>query len=258
VRHVFQKAQVAANHKGIKLMEDLIAQYSLEVVQQYMKYIQANAEEAVREMLCDISRKHGLGELGTVSAEDFMDDGSRIRLSLTIDRRDGSALFDFTGTSPEVYSNTNAPPAVTYRAIIYCLRCQVKRDIPLNQGCLNPIKIVIPRGCFLNPSADAAVVGGNVLTSQRVTDVVLRAFSACAASQGCLTSDHSVLVRDRGWLPIQSVSVGEQVWSMDTETSGGTWSSVTAVHAEPILPPLVYRMEVRNSISAARQGAGLP
>ena len=182
------RAQVAANQKGIKLMEELIAQYSLEVVQQYMKYIQANAEEAVREMLRDISTKRGLREVDTLEAEDFMDDGSRIHLSLTIDRTKGSAIFDFTGTSPEVYSNTNAPPAVTYSAIIYCLRCQVKRDIPLNQGCLNPIEIRIPKGCFLNPSSDAAVVGGNVLTSQRVTDVVLRAFEACAASQGCMNN----------------------------------------------------------------------
>lgn len=182
------RAQVAANQKGIKLMEELIAQYSLPVVQQYMTYIQVNAEEAVREMLRDISSKRGLAEVDTLVAEDFLDDGSRIKLSLTIDRAAGSAIFDFAGTSPEVYSNTNAPPAVTYSAIIYCLRCQVKRDIPLNQGCLNPIEIRIPKGCFLNPSSDAAVVGGNVLTSQRVTDVVLRAFEACAASQGCMNN----------------------------------------------------------------------
>lgn len=85
-------------------------------------------------------------------------------------------------------SSTNAPPAVTYSAVIYCLRCLVKSDIPLNQGCLNPVQIIIPENSILKPSPEAAVVGGNVLTSQRVTDVVLRAFQACAASQGCMNN----------------------------------------------------------------------
>lgn len=95
----------------------------------------------------------------------------------------GSAVFDFSGTGPEVYGNCNAPRAVTLSAIIYCLRCLVGHDVPLNQGCLKPVKTIIPKGSLLDPSDTAAVVGGNVLTSQRVVDVVLKAFSACAASQ---------------------------------------------------------------------------
>lgn len=87
------------------------------------------------------------------------------------------------GTGPEVFGNTNAPPAVTYSAIIYSLRCMVPQEIPLNQGCLAPITVRIPPHCLLSPSAEAAVVGGNVLTSQRVTDVVLKCFKAAAASQ---------------------------------------------------------------------------
>lgn len=83
-----------------------------------------------------------------------------------------------------VVGNTNAPEAVTYSAIIYCLRCLISEDIPLNQGCLKPIHVKIPKDSFLSPSEGAAVVGGNVLTSQRITDVVLKAFQACAASQG--------------------------------------------------------------------------
>lgn len=117
-----------------------------------------------------------------------MDDGSTIRLALTINRDDGTAKFDFTGTDPEMYGNCNAPRSITFSAIIYCLRCLVQADIPLNQGCLKPIDVHVPKGCFLNPSATAAVVGGNVLTSQRVTDVILKAFSACAASQGCMNN----------------------------------------------------------------------
>jgi len=89
---------------------------------------------------------------------------------------------------PEVYGNWNAPEAVTTAAVIYCLRCLVDVDIPLNQGCLAPVKILIPKGSFLSPSDKAAVVGGNVLTSQRVTDVILMAFQACACSQGCMNN----------------------------------------------------------------------
>lgn len=98
-------------------------------------------------------------------------------------RASRTAHLDFTGTGPEVFGNCNAPPAVTYSAVIYVLRCLAGSDIPLNQGCLAPITMHIPKGCILHPSDDAAVVGGNVLTSQRVVDVVLRAFRACAASQ---------------------------------------------------------------------------
>ena len=183
------KAQVAANTRGVALMSELIDEYGLETVHAYMNYIQENAETAVRRMLYNFSLKQGLEEVGSVSACDYMDDGTRIQLQITIDRKDGSAVFDFTGTGPQVYGNINAPPAVTYSAIIYCLRCLlVGHDIPLNQGCLNPISVILPPGCLLNPSDDAAVVGGNVLTSQRVTDVILKAFKACAASQGCMNN----------------------------------------------------------------------
>jgi len=255
-------AQVAANQKGIKLMAELIAQYSLPVVQQYMTYIQQNAEEAVRDMLRDISRKRGLKEVDTLKAVDYMDDGSAIHLALTIDRNKGEAKFDFTGTSPEVYSNTNSPPAVTYSAIIYCLRCQVKRDIPLNQGCLNPITIHVPKGCFLNPSENAAVVGGNVLTSQRVTDVVLRAFGACAASQGCMNN----------------LTFGDESFGYYETIAGGcgagpTWHGQSGVHShmtntritdvevmERRYPILVRRFALRSGSGGAgayRGGDGI-
>ncbi|KAG2440875.1 hypothetical protein HXX76_003729 [Chlamydomonas incerta] len=182
------KAQVAANTRGIQLVGELIAEYGLGVVTAFMRHIQANAEASVRTMLRQFSERQGLPEVGSVTASDIMDDGTPIALTVTIDRRDGSAVFDFEGTGPEVYANHNAPPAVTYSAIIYSLRCLVASDIPLNQGCLAPITVRIPHGCILNPADTAAVVGGNVLTSQRVTDVVLRAFTAAAASQGCMNN----------------------------------------------------------------------
>ncbi|KAF5200561.1 5-oxoprolinase [Thalictrum thalictroides] len=189
------RAQVAANQRGISLIRELIEQYGLEVVQAYMTHVQTNAEEAVREMLkavsarvLSLSSNQEKKALVTIEEEDYMDDGSVIRLKLTINAEKGEAIFDFDGTSPEVYGNWNAPEAVTAAAVIYCLRCLVDVDIPLNQGCLAPVKIYIPVGSFLSPSDKAAVVGGNVLTSQRVTDVVLTAFQACACSQGCMNN----------------------------------------------------------------------
>lgn len=178
------RAQVAANRRGIALIEELIEQYGLETVQSYMIHVQRNAEGAVREMLKSAAANGSC----VVEEEDYMDDGSVIRLKLCIDAKAGEATFDFGGTSAEVYGNWNAPEAVTAAAVIYCLRCLLDVDIPLNQGCLAPVKIFIPEASFLSPSEKAAVVGGNVLTSQRVTDVILTAFQACACSQGCMNN----------------------------------------------------------------------
>lgn len=186
------RAQVAANQRGISLIKELIEQYGLDTVQAYMTYVQVNAEEAVREMLksvaARVSAKHVDRDSLIIEEEDYMDDGSMIHLKLSINLEKGEAVFDFSGTSPEVYGNWNAPEAVTAAAVIYCLRCLVNVDIPLNQGCLAPVKIHIPLGSFLSPSDKAAVVGGNVLTSQRITDVVLTALQACACSQGCMNN----------------------------------------------------------------------
>ncbi|EME29950.1 5-oxoprolinase (ATP-hydrolyzing) [Galdieria sulphuraria] len=200
------RAQVAANQKGILLLVDLCRSASLETVQSYMRYIQAAAAWSVRDMLRKLAHQAlhynqettpqdleldvqvASKESVVLKAVDFMDDASRIELRVIIDPNEGSATFDFTGTTAQVYGNTNAPRSVTASAVIYCLRCLVDREIPLNQGCLDPITIVIPEGSLLKPSSDAAVVGGNVLTSQRLVDVVLKAFGACAASQGCMNN----------------------------------------------------------------------
>ncbi|XP_015790141.1 5-oxoprolinase isoform X2 [Tetranychus urticae] len=179
------KAQIAANQRGILLVNEMIRQYGLEGVQKYMKYIQENAARCVRDMLISISSKLKTSNL---EASEFMDDGTQIKLKIEIDPKIGNATFDFTGTGIEVYGNCNSPKAVTLSAIIYCLRSMIGYDIPLNQGCLEPIKVIIPQGSILWPSLEAAVVGGNVLTSQRVVDVILKAFQACAASQGCMNN----------------------------------------------------------------------
>ncbi|XP_035169800.1 5-oxoprolinase-like, partial [Oxyura jamaicensis] len=123
------RAQVAANQKGIQLVAELIGLYGLGVVQAYMGHIQANAELAVREMLRGFAARWG----AAVEAEDRMDDGSPIRLRVQVDPQEGSAVFDFSGSGHEVYGNCNAPRAITLSALIYCLRCMVGQDIPLNQ-----------------------------------------------------------------------------------------------------------------------------
>ncbi|KZP10986.1 Hydantoinase B/oxoprolinase [Athelia psychrophila] len=175
------KAQVAANHKGIQLIHALVHDYTLPTVQQYMYHIRSNAEAAVRTLLRGVAARVG----SVLEAVDWLDDGSPIALKVIIDEKAGSATLDFTGTGPEVRGNLNAPISVVHSAVIYCMRSMLEEDIPLNAGCLVPLEIIIPPKSLLSPSRTAAVCGGNVLTSQRIVDVVLKAFGACAASQGC-------------------------------------------------------------------------
>ncbi|KAG0246141.1 hypothetical protein BGX31_004330 [Mortierella sp. GBA43] len=225
------KAQVAANHKGIGLVKALIGEYGLDVVQAYMMHIRKNAEVAVRDLLKGALRR---SEGKDLTATDFMDDGSRISLQIKINPDDGSAVFDFNGTSEEVYGNCNAPASVTHSAIIYCLRCMVAMDIPLNQGCLTPVTIKIPEKSMLAPSETAAVVGGNVLVSQRLVDVILKAFQICGASQGCMnnltfgvggktvdtkTGDTKVV---EGWGYYETIAGGAG--------AGPTWHGQSGVH----------------------------
>jgi len=209
------RAQVAANNSGIRLLQELVDEHGMKIVSTYMNFIQKNAELSVRNMLKEFAAKHGT----TSVAVDYMDDGSPIALSIEINSESGSALFDFTGTGPQVLGNHNAPPAVTYSATIYALRSLVGQDIPLNQGCLTPIEFKIPKNSMLNPSAEAGVVGGNVLTSQRVVDVILRAFSACAASQGCM---NNLTFGDKKFGYYETIAGGSG--------AGPTWEGQSGVH----------------------------
>lgn len=175
------KAQVAANNKGASLVQALMAELSQEVVQMYMSAIQENAAVAVRTFLQETLRTRG----SELYAEDAMDNGSIVKLRVTI-QAEGNATFDFGGSSCELFGNMNAPPAITHSALLYCLRLLIGADIPMNQGCLAPATIIIPKGSFLNPSAGAAVCAGNTQTSQRVCDVIMKAFQVAGASQGCM------------------------------------------------------------------------
>ncbi|SCU81156.1 LADA_0B11496g1_1 [Lachancea dasiensis] len=175
------KAQIAANTKGIHLIAKLMDDFGIDVIVKYMLAIQENAATTVKQALKNLTEHFGATEF---TGQDYMDDGTLIKLKVTLDIERGQYVFDFEGTSPQVYGNLNAPEAITNSAILYCLRCLVNEDIPLNQGCLKPITVKIPQGSILSPTNGVAVVGGNVLTSQRVTDVILKTFSIMADSQG--------------------------------------------------------------------------
>ncbi|KAI9374855.1 Hydantoinase B/oxoprolinase-domain-containing protein [Aspergillus egyptiacus] len=179
------KAAVASNQKGIELIRAMIKEFTWPVVQLYMHAIQDNAAQAVRDLLKQFAAKY---EGGVLEATEYNDDGIPFKLKVTIDKESGDAVFDFTGTGPEHSGNLNAPPTCSYSVIMYCLRCMISTDIPLNQGCLKPIKIICPDSTILSPSATAATVGCTTETSQKVADLVLRAFNAAAASQGTMNN----------------------------------------------------------------------
>ena len=173
------KAQIAAGEKGIQEVRRMIADFGLDVVHAYMKHVQDNAEEQVRRVI-DVMRD-GAFELP-------MDDGSVIRVRITFDKARREATVDFTGTSAQRPNNFNAPSAVARSAVLYVFRCLVEDAIPLNEGCLKPIRIVIPEDSMLAPKYPAAVAAGNVETSQSVTDALFGALGIAAESQGTMNN----------------------------------------------------------------------
>jgi len=173
------KAQIAANEKGVQELRKMVTQFSLPVVQAYMKHVQDNAAESVRRV---IDRLHN----SEFSYE--MDQGNVIRVKITVDKKKREATVDFTGTSPQQPTNFNAPEPVTRAAVLYVFRVMVDDDIPMNAGCLRPINIVIPKGTMLTPEYPAAVVAGNVEVSQAVTNCLFGALGALAAAQGTMNN----------------------------------------------------------------------
>ena len=173
------QAQIAANTTGAQLLLSLVESYSRPVVSAYMGHVQRNAEECVRELLSSYPD-------GDHEFRDQLDDGTPICVKIVV--RQDEATADFTGTGPQVTGNLNAPRAVVTAAVLYVFRALLKKDIPLNAGCLRPITIRIPEGTVLSPRSPAAVAGGNVETSQRICDVLLAALGAAAASQGTMNN----------------------------------------------------------------------
>ena len=169
------KAQIAANEKGVLELGRMVDHFGLKVVQSYMGHVQDNAEESVRRVLDVLTDGHFTYE---------MDGGAVIRIAVSVDRPNRSATIDFTGTSAQLDGNFNAPSAVCRAAVLYVFRTLVDDDIPLNAGCLKPIRIVNPQGCMLNPRYPAAVVAGNVETSQAITGALYGALGVLASAQG--------------------------------------------------------------------------
>jgi 5-oxoprolinase (ATP-hydrolysing) len=168
------KAQIAANEKGAQELRKMVAQFGLPVVRAYMTHVQDNAEESVRRVITRL--KDGQFTLP-------LDNGAQIKVAVRVDAAHRSAEIDFTGTSPQQINNFNAPTAVCMAAVLYVFRTLVDDDIPLNAGCLKPIKVIIPDGSMLNPWPPASVVAGNVETSTCITNAIIGALGHMGASQ---------------------------------------------------------------------------
>jgi len=174
------KAQIAANEKGVAELKRMVANFGLDVVEAYMGHVQDNAAESVRRVL---------ERLPDSSEYDYpTDTGQTIRVKISIDRDRREATVDFTGTSAVMKNNFNAPEPVTRAAVLYAFRVMVEDNIPMNAGCLRPINIVVPEGCMLRPAYPAAVVAGNVETSQHVTNAIFGAMGALANAQGTMNN----------------------------------------------------------------------
>jgi 5-oxoprolinase (ATP-hydrolysing) len=168
------KAQIAANEKGVQELRKMVEQFGLDVVQAYMRHVQDNAEESVRRVITRL--KDGEFTLP-------LDNGAQIKVAIRVDATNRSAEIDFTGTSGQQTNNFNAPTAVCMAAVLYVFRTLVDDDIPLNAGCLKPLKVIIPPGSMLNPNPPASVVAGNVETSSCITNALYGALGIMGASQ---------------------------------------------------------------------------
>ena len=235
---------MAANARGVVELERVVAEYGLPVVCAYMQHVQDNAEEAVRGVV------HRLRD---GSFRGLLDDGDEIRVTVSVDREQGTATIDFTGTSPQRDDNFNAPPAVCTAAVLYVFRTLVEADIPLNSGCLKPLRIVVPPGSLLDPSYPAAVAAGNVETSQTITGAVLAALGAAASSQGTM---NNVTFGDERYQYYETICGGSG--------AGPTWDGCSAVHTHMtnsrLTDPEVLesRYPVRVEEFCVRRGSGGP
>ncbi len=173
------RAQLAACTRGMELLQSAARDQGSDVVTAYMDHVLANAEESVRRLL---------GRLDDGEFVYPMDNGARVQVAIRIDRDDRSAVFDFTGTSDQLSDNFNAPKSITRAAALYVLRALIDDAIPMNDGCLRPVELIVPEGSMLNPRPGAAVVAGNVETSQVVTDALFAATGRLAPSQGTMNN----------------------------------------------------------------------
>jgi 5-oxoprolinase (ATP-hydrolysing) len=173
------RAQIAANEAGIRELDSVVARYGWPVVEAYMGHVMSNAEESVRRVI---------DRIGDGAFDYEMDDGAWLKVAVKVDHRCREAVIDFTGTGAQRAGNFNAPPAVTRAVVLFVFRCLIGDDLPLNEGCLRPLKIVIPPDCFLAPKPGSAVVAGNTEVSQATCNALLGALGACASSQATMNN----------------------------------------------------------------------
>jgi 5-oxoprolinase (ATP-hydrolysing) len=236
------RAQVAANQKGVEELRTMVAHFGLDVVQAYMRHVQDNAEEAVRRAVTALRD-------GAFSLE--LDNGAVIRVAIRVDRAARCAEIDFSGTSMQLPNNFNAPSAICTAAVLYVFRTLVDDDIPLNAGCLKPLKVTIPPGSMLNPRHPAAVVSGNVETSTCITNALYGALGIMAASQGTMNNFTFGNERYQYYETIAGGSgAGEGFDGTDVVQTNMTNSRLT----DPEV--LEFRFPVRLESYAIRHGSG--
>jgi len=184
------QAQIAANECGTRELQRMVAHYGVETVQAYMGFVRDNAEFSIRKAIGELTKAKVKGETEKDQRRFVypMDDGSQIVVSVTLDAVNRTAKIDFTGTSAQLSNNFNAPLAVCKAVVLYVFRTLVDDDIPLNAGCLKPLEIIVPEGSLLNPIYPAAVVAGNVETSQAIANALYGALGVMAASQGTMNN----------------------------------------------------------------------
>ena len=208
------KAQIAANEKGVAELRKMVETFGLDTARAYMGFVQDNAAEAVRQLI------DGLEDC---AYEYPTDSGQVIKVAITIDREAREATVDFTGTSPSMANNFNAPEPVTRAAVLYVFRVMVEKPIPMNAGCLRPIRIVVPDGSMLKPVYPAAVVAGNVETSQHVTNALFGAFGALSNSEGTM---NNLTFGDARYQYYETICSGSPAGRMNDGTSFAGTSGV--------------------------------
>jgi len=236
------RAQVAANQKGVDELRKMVAHFGLDVVRAYMGHVQDNAEEAVRRVITALNDGQFCLEL---------DNGARIVVAIRVDQATRSAEIDFTGTSTQQANNFNAPSAVCMAAVLYVFRTLVKDDIPLNAGCLKPLRVIIPEGSMLRPRYPASVVSGNVETSTCITNALYGALGVMAAAQGTMNNFTFGNARYQYYETISGGSgAGEGFIGTDVVQTNMTNSRLT----DPEI--LELRFPVRLESYAIRHGSG--
>jgi len=246
------KAQIAANEKGVQELRRMVDQFGLDVVQAYMRHVQDNAEESVRRVITRL--KDGAFTLP-------LDNGAQIQVAVRVNSAQRTAEIDFSGTSTQLTNNFNAPRAVCMAAVLYVFRSLVQDDIPLNAGCLKPLKVIIPPGSMLNPNPPASVVAGNVETSTCITNALFGALGVMAGSQPTMNNFTFGNARVQYYETISGGSGAGGRYDAQGELVGGfDGTSVVQTHMtnSRLTDPevLEFRFPVRLESYAIRQGSG--